>query len=47
MTEPVTIGNATLYRGDALEIRPGLGEVDSVVTDPPYHLTSIVKRSAG
>lgn len=42
--KPVTIGNATLYQGDCLEILPRLGEVDSVVTDPPYHLTSIVKR---
>ena len=31
-----TIGNATLYLGDCLEILPTLGKVDSVVTDPPY-----------
>ena len=32
--------------GDCLEVLPSLGEgsVDAVVTDPPYHLTSIVKR---
>ncbi len=36
MTEPVIIGNATLYLGDCLEILPELGEVDAVVTDPPY-----------
>ncbi len=36
MTEPVRIGDATLYLGDCLEILPMLGEVDSVVTDPPY-----------
>jgi site-specific DNA-methyltransferase (adenine-specific) len=34
--EPVTIGNATLYCGDCLEILPTLGKVDAVVTDPPY-----------
>lgn len=39
-------GRATLYRGDSLEVLDALPEssVDSVVTDPPYHLTSIVKR---
>lgn len=36
MTEPVVIGNATLYLGDCLEILPSLGKVDAVVTDPPY-----------
>jgi len=30
------IGDATLYLGDCLEILPHLGEVDAVVTDPPY-----------
>jgi DNA modification methylase len=33
---PVIIGNATLYLGDALEILPTLGKVDCVITDPPY-----------
>ena len=32
-----TIGDAVLYLGDAREIVPGLGPVDAVVTDPPYH----------
>lgn len=32
----VTIGNATLYHGDCLEILPTLGKVDAVVTSPPY-----------
>ena len=36
MTESVTIGDATLYCGDCLEILPTLGEIDAVVTDPPY-----------
>ena len=30
------IGLATLYLGDCLELLPTLGEVDAVVTDPPY-----------
>ena len=30
------IGDARLYLGDCLEILPTLGEVDAVVTDPPY-----------
>jgi DNA modification methylase len=36
MIEPVTIGRATLYCGDAREIVPTLTGVDAVVTDPPY-----------
>ncbi len=36
--KPVTIGDATLYLGDCLEILPTLGKVDAVVTDPPYGL---------
>ncbi len=31
-----TIGDATLYLGDCLEILPTLEKVDAVVTDPPY-----------
>lgn len=31
-----TIGRATLYLGDCLEVMPTLGKVDAVVTDPPY-----------
>jgi site-specific DNA-methyltransferase (adenine-specific)/modification methylase len=31
-----TIGDATLYLGDCLEILPTLQKVDAVVTDPPY-----------
>jgi DNA modification methylase len=39
-------GRVTLLAGDCLENLAALPEssVDSVVTDPPYHLTSIVKR---
>ena len=31
-----TIGDATLYLGDCLEILPIIPRVDAVVTDPPY-----------
>jgi DNA modification methylase len=36
----------SLYPGDCLDVLAGLepNSVDSCVTDPPYHLTSIVKR---
>lgn len=39
----------TLYGGDCLDVLDGLPEnsVDAIVTDPPYHLTSIVKRFGG
>ncbi len=33
---PVTIGRATLYCGDCLGVLPVLGEVDAVISDPPY-----------
>ena len=29
-------GTVQLYRGDCLDILPGLGKVDAVITDPPY-----------
>lgn len=35
MVDPVIIGNATLYLGDAREVVPGL-QFDSVCSDPPY-----------
>ena len=34
--EVVTIGDATLYRGDCAEVLPLLPAVDAVITDPPY-----------
>ena len=34
------IGDATLYLGDCQDILPGLGQVDAVVTDPPYGILS-------
>ncbi len=36
MAEKVTIGNATLYCGDCMDILPTLPKVDAVITDPPY-----------
>lgn len=36
MTQPVVIGNATLYLGDCRDILPTLPKVDAVITDPPY-----------
>lgn len=36
MSDPIIIGNATLYLGDCLDILPGLPPVDAVITDPPY-----------
>ena len=38
MIEVVTIGNATLYLGESLEVLQSLepGSVDAVITDPPY-----------
>lgn len=39
-------GRVTLYPGDCIEVMASMPEnsVDSVVCDPPYHLTSIVDR---
>jgi len=36
MAEIVTIGDATLYLGDCMDILPTLDKVDAVITDPPY-----------
>lgn len=43
------IGDATLYLSDCIAAMKSMPDnsVDSVVTDPPYHLTSIVKRFGG
>jgi DNA modification methylase len=44
------IGDARLYLGDCLEILPTLGEVDAVVTDPPYGMgwdTNTARFSGG
>jgi DNA modification methylase len=51
MTQPTRFhdGKVLLYGGDCLEILDELeaNSVDSIVTDAPYHLTSIVKRFGG
>lgn len=36
MFEKVIIGNATLYRGDCMDVLPTLERVCAVITDPPY-----------
>lgn len=36
-----TIGNATLYLGDCLEILPTLPKADAVITDPPYGISYV------
>ena len=46
MTEPVRIGDATLWLGDCLEVLPTLGKVDAVVTDPPYGISENHKKVA-
>lgn len=38
---PVIIGDATLYHGDCKVILPTVGEVDAVVTDPPYGILNL------
>jgi len=35
----VTIGDCRLIQGDCLEVMPGLGPVDALVTDPPYGMS--------
>lgn len=36
MSEPTTIGRATLYQGNCLDVLPRLESVDQVICDPPY-----------
>lgn len=40
-----TIGNATLYLGDAIEVLDSLSGFDAVVTDPPYCSGSVSEAS--
>ena len=52
MSRIETIGDATLYLGDCLEILPTLDKADAVVTDPPYGVLSesgsaATRRSGG
>lgn len=44
MTRIENIGPHKLFLGDSSEVLKEIEGVHSVVTDPPYHLTSIVKR---
>lgn len=41
MTDPVIMGNVTLYLGDCLELLPAIAHVDAVVTDPPYGILNL------
>ena len=42
----IIVEGSTIYHGDCLEVMDEMEKcsVDSIVTDPPYHLTSMVKR---
>ena len=44
--EVVTIGDATLYRGDCMEVLPTLGRFDLVCTDPPYGIGENAHRES-
>lgn len=46
MGDVVTIGDATLYHGDCMDILPTLDKVDAVVTDPPYGIGEAKKNNA-
>jgi DNA modification methylase len=39
-----TIGDATLYLGDCLEIMPTLPKADAIITDPPYALPTMIAQ---
>lgn len=41
-----TIGDATLYLGDCMDIMPALSKVDAVITDPPYGINENSKKVA-
>jgi site-specific DNA-methyltransferase (adenine-specific) len=45
MVEPIVIGNATLFLGDAADVLPQLGPLDRCVSDPPYLLGGIFPRN--
>jgi DNA modification methylase len=46
MSRIETIGDATLYLGDCREILPLIGDVDVVVTDPPYGIKEAAGKNA-
>ncbi len=47
MVEKVTIGDATLYHGDCMEILPTLETFAVVLTDPPYGIADKWKGGSG
>ena len=44
--EHESIGDCILYQGDCLDIMPTLGDVDAVVTDPPYGIGENGRKAA-
>lgn len=40
MTQPVTIGRATLYNADCRDVLPTLSKVDAIIADIPYGTTN-------
>jgi site-specific DNA-methyltransferase (adenine-specific)/modification methylase len=47
MTQPVRIGDATLYLGDCMEVLPTLPKVDAVIADPPYGICYMAPTGVG
>jgi site-specific DNA-methyltransferase (adenine-specific) len=45
MSRVETIGRATLYLGDCLELLPSLGGVDHIISDPPYEASLHAAKS--
>lgn len=45
MAEIVTIGDATLYLGDCMDILPMLPKVDAVITDPPFGVGNFIQTT--
>jgi DNA modification methylase len=41
-----TIGTASLYHGDCSDVLPLLGQLDAVITDPPYGIGENARRIA-
>lgn len=47
MTEKVVIGNATLYRGDCLDVLPTVEKVDAAIFSPPYNTLQPSAKASG
>lgn len=45
MSRSETIGLATLYLGDCLEVMPTIGRVDHIIADPPYEAIMHASKS--